>query len=252
MTVVDALGAEVDAGDVEAGLGERHRQRQARVAEADDPDLRLTRLDALAKLARPRGRLAHPVSVLTALRRSAPNAHDPDNGRALMPRVAGVRDARPAAAGRAAVLRGARIVATNAPRRTGARLATRGRLWPRPARRSRTTTRPDAVGRIRPRTTSERPRRRTERHAHARRQPRGRQRIAPVPQLHARGVRLGDVAGDVLEPHPQLPLPLAGNAQPAQLADRTLRDLLLATRPVDLTQPPPACARPATRAPGPA
>ena len=43
---------QVDAGDVEAGLGERHRQRQAGVAEADDADLRLAR----ARCARRRSR----------------------------------------------------------------------------------------------------------------------------------------------------------------------------------------------------
>ena len=38
-----ALLVHIDAGHVEARLGEHHRQRQARVAETDDPDGGLTR-----------------------------------------------------------------------------------------------------------------------------------------------------------------------------------------------------------------
>ena len=45
----DALVVQVDAGDVEAGLGEGHRERQAGVPEADDADRRGALRDALVE-----------------------------------------------------------------------------------------------------------------------------------------------------------------------------------------------------------
>ena len=45
----DTLGVEVDAGDLEPGLAERHRERQAGVAEPDDADLGLAGGDAVVE-----------------------------------------------------------------------------------------------------------------------------------------------------------------------------------------------------------
>ena len=48
-TGADALVVQVDAGDVEAGLRESHRERKAGIAEPDDPDRRGALGDALVE-----------------------------------------------------------------------------------------------------------------------------------------------------------------------------------------------------------
>jgi len=47
---VDALRVYIDPGDLESGLGEGQRQRQADVAEADDADVERTLLDAIQEV----------------------------------------------------------------------------------------------------------------------------------------------------------------------------------------------------------
>jgi hypothetical protein len=53
------LGVEVDAGDLEALLGEGEAERQPGVAEADDPEVGLARREALGEGGGTRDELAH-------------------------------------------------------------------------------------------------------------------------------------------------------------------------------------------------
>ena len=63
---------QIDAGDLEPGLRERHRERQPRVAEADDPDLRLARSQAFVEGLLGCHKLCHKRSIATNEGRRSP------------------------------------------------------------------------------------------------------------------------------------------------------------------------------------
>ena len=56
----DLLRVEIEAGDPEARLGELEGEGKPDVAEADDPDVRVARIDAIAKLVEAAHELAAP------------------------------------------------------------------------------------------------------------------------------------------------------------------------------------------------